>query len=218
MPDGDNLLAIILKIFFHLLYNPFAWSYDWVAAIVSHGRWIEWTHATLPFLSGDRILELGHGPGHLQVVMSQQSWQVFGLDRSQAMGRLARQNLHKAGHPRRLVNGEAQRLPYATAAFDQIVSTFPSEYLFQSQTLAEIRRVLRPGGLLVVLPVAWIGKRSRIDRGLERVYRFTHQAPDKNDIHWNNRMIEIFQQAGFSARSETISLGSSNIYLVLAYV
>ena len=218
MLDSLNQLAFVLRLFFHLLYNPFAWSYDWVAAIVSHGHWVEWTHATLPFLSGDRILELGHGPGHLQVSLNQRGWEVIGLDRSPAMGRLAQRRLRKASLPDRLVKAEAQSLPFATGAFDQIVATFPTEYLFQSQTLAEIRRVLRPAGLLVVLPVAWIGKRSRLDRGLEKVYRITHQAPDKTDARWSDSMVEIFQRAGFSTRSEKITLGSSEIYLLLASV
>lgn len=216
VPDVDNLLAYLLKIFFFLLYNPFAWAYDWVASIVSGGRWIEWTYATLPYLEGDRILELGHGPGHLQVSMNQRGWLVFGLDLSRSMGRLAYQRLDRAGQPHRLVRGQAQYLPFSDGVFDQIVSTFPSEYLFQPQTIAEIRRVIRPGGRLVVLPVAWIGHGTRIDRGLEVIFRITHQAPEKKDEQWKIRMVDQFQQAGFNVRTETVIVASSEIFLVMA--
>jgi ubiquinone/menaquinone biosynthesis C-methylase UbiE len=211
-----NPLAFFLKFFFHLLYNPFASSYDRVAAIVSRGRWIRWTYATLPYLTGERILELGHGPGHLQKAMNERGWQVFGLDLSQSMGRLAQQQLIQANQPHRLVRGTARYLPFPTAAFDQIVATFPSEYLFQSQTLAEIRRVLCPGGLLVVLPVAWIGRGSSVERGLESLFRVTHQAPERTDEQWKIRMLEPFKQAGFEVRSETVTLNTSEIFILLA--
>lgn len=211
-----NLLKFFLKLFFYLLYNPFAWAYDWVAAIVSRGRWVEWTYATLPFLSGERILELGHGPGHLQVALNQRGWQVFGLDLSRTMGSLAHHELMLAGHPHRLVRGQARCLPFSANVFDQVVSTFPSEYLFQPETIAEIRRVLSPGGLLVVLPFAWVGHRSRIDRGLEQLFRITHQTPERKDNKWENDMVELFLKAGFDVRTETITLTSSEIFLVLA--
>ena len=216
VPRIGNLLGIFLKLFFNLLYNPFAWSYDLVAAIVSRGRWIEWTYATLLYINGKSILELGHGPGHLQLAMNQNSRQVFGLDYSRSMGRLAHRKLVHAGLPHRLVRSQAQDLPFSAGVFDQIVSTFPSDYLFQPQTIAEIRRVLCPGGQLIVLPVAWIGRGSRIDRGLGNLFRVTHQAPEREDEQWKIRMDELFQQAGFCVNTETVMLPSSEIILVVA--
>jgi ubiquinone/menaquinone biosynthesis C-methylase UbiE len=212
----DRSLVLFLRFFFYLIYNPLAWTYDWVAAVISRGRWIEWTYTTLPYLSGDRVLELGHGPGHLQVAMSQRGKQVYGLDLSRTMGKIARHRIIRALQPHRLVRGKAQYLPFSAGVFDQIVTTFPSEYLFRSQTLAEIHRVLSPDGLLVVLPVAWIGRGSRIDRGLGRIYQLTHQAPPRKDEQWEIRMIELFQKAGFDVRTETIAIASSEIFLVLA--
>ena len=211
-----NLLKFFLKLFYYMLYNPFAWTYDWVAAIVSRGRWVEWTHATLPFLSGKRILELGHGPGHLQVLLNQRGWQVFGLDLSRTMGNLTHRKLMLAGQPNRLVRGQAQQLPFSANVFDQVVSTFPAEFLFQPDTIVEIRRVLSPGGLLVVLPFAWVGRSSRIDRGLERLFRITHQAPERKDNKWKDDMVELFLKAGFDVRTETITLASSKVFVVLA--
>ena len=61
-----RLLGWFLRFFFHLLYHQFAWTYDWVAAGVSLGRWNEWVRSILPYMQEGRILELGHGPGHLQ--------------------------------------------------------------------------------------------------------------------------------------------------------
>ena len=85
----------LLRFFFHLLYHPFAFTYDWVAAIVSVGRWKDWVLSVIPFIEGTRILELGHGPGHLQRVLLSRDLVAVGLDESAAMGRLAQRNLRR---------------------------------------------------------------------------------------------------------------------------
>ena len=84
--------ALLLRAF-HLLYHQFAWAYDAVSAAVSLGRWCDWGMAALPFLSGPRVLELGHGPGHLLAAMAGGEWRVTGLDLSPQMGFLARRRL-----------------------------------------------------------------------------------------------------------------------------
>ena len=56
----------LLRFFFYLLYHSFAFAYDLVAASVSLGRWKDWVLSVVPFIEGNRVLEIGHGPGHLQ--------------------------------------------------------------------------------------------------------------------------------------------------------
>jgi len=84
--------------FFNLLYHPFAWTYDLVAAIVSLGRWQDWLMQAMPYLSG-RVLEIGFGPGHLQVALNEAGMQAFGLDESRQMGRQARRRLWQGEVP-----------------------------------------------------------------------------------------------------------------------
>jgi SAM-dependent methyltransferase len=50
-----------------------------------------------------------------------------------------------------VLQGSAQRLPFNAASFDTVVSTFPSEYIYDPATIAEVERVLRPGGRLIVI-------------------------------------------------------------------
>ncbi|MGD1994820.1 MAG: hypothetical protein PVI59_16625, partial [Anaerolineae bacterium] len=56
-----------VRVFFRLLYNQCAWTYDLVAWVVSLGQWNAWGRTAMPHLSGGRVLELAHGAGHLLV-------------------------------------------------------------------------------------------------------------------------------------------------------
>jgi len=155
-----KILTRFMRAFFYLLYQPLAWSYDLVTTIVSWGRWQKWVECVLPYLDGPTVLELGHGPGHLQVALHQKGIVILGLDLSRQMGRQAYQRLADNQFASRLVRGYAQSLPFAEMNFYQVVATFPTEYIYAEKTLAEVYRTLKPGGTLVVLPVAWItGKR-----------------------------------------------------------
>lgn len=206
-----------LRVFFYLLYHPLAFAYDWVAAAVSLGRWQSWVQAVLPYLTGPRILELGHGPGHLQIDLQQRHFAVSGLDESAQMGRLARRRLHSLGLSPRLVRGRAQHLPFASQFFHQVVATFPSDYILQSETLAEVRRVLVPDGQLVILPVAWITGQRPLQRLLAGLFRWTGQAPATvNPDQIAGAVRPLLAQAGFATQVIPIQQESSLLVVILA--
>jgi ubiquinone/menaquinone biosynthesis C-methylase UbiE len=142
---------LILRVFHHF-YREFAWTYDIVSWLVSAGLWSRWALAALPRLRG-RTLELGFGPGHLQLALATRPG-IAGLDASPQMGAIAARRLRRAGYRPRLARGIAQALPFPSAAFDTVVATFPAEYILDPRTHAELRRVLAPGGRLVVVPFA----------------------------------------------------------------
>jgi len=205
--------ARLMRVFFYLLYQPMAWSYDLVAAMVSWGRWQDWVMSVIPYLDGPRVLELGYGPGHLQVSLQKERILAFGLDASRQMGRQAKQRILKHSHNPRLCNGYAQNLPYSAGAFDQIVATFPTEYIYAQETLAEIHRTLKPGGKLIVLPFAWITGKGLIDRGTATLFRVTGQAPT-----WDPQWLEPFNQAGFQTEVKMIHQKSWSLAIILAQI
>ncbi len=176
-----RLRRALLQTLFHLLYHQFAWAYDVVSAAVSLGRWQQWGAAALPYLPGARVLDLGHGPGHLLVAMSEQSWHPVGLDLSPQMGRIARRRLRRHNLLNQLVRGRGQYLPFAGATFDGVTAVFPAPYILLPQTTAEIWRVLRPGGRLVVVPEAELTGVGALTRAVEWLYVITGQRRPTRD-------------------------------------
>jgi SAM-dependent methyltransferase len=209
---NDWIMKRLLQYIYFLLYEPFAWTYDWVAAFVSCGHWQEWIRATLPFLPGPCVVELGHGPGHLQIELKKRQITTFGLDASRQMSKIARSNLSKAGLPTGTIIGYAQSLSFATACCDQIAATFPSDYIFDRHTLDEIYRLLKPGGTLVVLLGGWLTG----SHPCHRVVGWLLRAPAESELKHLSRWLGPFKTAGFFCQSQIIDLPGSRVLLIVA--
>jgi len=124
------------------------------------------------------VLELGNGPGHLQLSLKKNSFQSFSLDQSKEMGVLSSQRLLLEGFASLLVNGVSQHRPFETRIFHQVAATFPIEFIVDHPTLGEAFRVLKPGGSLLVLPVAWITGDSFFHRIAVWLFGITGQSPE----------------------------------------
>lgn len=231
-------MRALLRFFFHLLYHPFAFTYDLVAATVSLGRWKDWVKSVIPFLEGTRILEIGHGPGHLQHVLISRALFAVGIDESAPMGRLAKRNLTRRlltyppsqteslSSPKtiqqdvytqiRLARSLAQHLPFPGEFFDTVVATFPTEYIYDSATLTEAYRVLSPGGRLVILPGATILGRGLMDRLMALLFRITGQAPPNLSKIIQDGSKELFGKAGFEVEAHALEIRSSRVFILVA--
>jgi len=211
LPLHQSILADLWRFFFRLLYFRFAWIYDIFAAGVSLGMWNEWILTTIPYLAGDKILELGHGTGILQVELQSKENTVIGIDASRQMGQQAFTRLKRHGYNPTLVTALAQYLPFPDTYFQQVVTTFPSEFIIDGRTLVEVHRVLQPRGELVILPYAWITGQKWYERLAAWQFRVTGQAPE-----WDEKFNQPFEMMGFTISVERIVLGSSNLPLIFA--
>ena len=209
-----RLVFFLLRPIYYLFYHQFAWTYDFVAAVISLGRWQDWVQTALPYLNG-RILELGFGPGHLQLSLNEIKLPTFGLDESRQMTRQGSRRLRKHGAISRLFRGYAQSLPFAGGVFDSVVVTFPAEYIFDPQTLKEIRRVLVPAGMLVILPLAWITGTLPLERLVAWLFRVSGEAPGKPGPV-SAAIKDRFAHAGFEVRSEIVELKGSQVLVIVA--
>ncbi len=176
-------LVRLLRFFFHHLYTTFAWGYDAVAWTTSMGQWRTWQSAALRKDLQSPVLELGAGPGHLLLDLLRNEYRAVALDASPQMTRIAARRLRRGGHQPTILRARAQAIPLPAHTFAAVISTFPSEYILDRQTLEEIWRVLKPGGELIVIGVERITGRGIHDRLAAWLYRFTGQAGDPGD-HW----------------------------------
>lgn len=114
--------------------------------------WQKWVFDQLDIAPRGRVLELGCGPGTLWVenlARVPADWRVTLSDLSPGMVAEARARL--ARHPAFVARAvaDAQALPFGDAAFDAVVANHMLYHLpDRGRVLAEIRRVLGPGGRL----------------------------------------------------------------------
>ena len=199
-----QFLARVLLWFFERLYTQLAWAYDGVAWLASAGRWNRWVLSVRSYVEGPRVLELGHGPGRLLAALASDHHAAFGVDLSPQMTRLARRRLLQARLPLSHARAKAQSLPFPSAWFDTVVSTFPAPYINDPATLREILRVLRPGGKLLVIQGAVPLER----RPSERLARFALSLGRSEEQleHLRLRFQAVFQQAGFAGQAQWVHI------------
>ena len=103
----------------------------------------------------------------------------------------------------------AQNLPYAAGSFQSVATTFPTPFIVDPQSLSEIKRVLAPGGRLVVLMAAWITGQSLTDRALQKLFRATDEVPPEDqDI---SEFLAPYQEAGFHASLRFVEMPGSRL-------
>lgn len=211
---SNQLWWRVISFGFRLLYNEMAWTYDLVAWVVSLGQWHNWQRAALYHLdieAGDRVLELAHGTGNLQLDLFSAGYQRIGLDISPYMGHLAKKKLNHHHLKSPLVQGRAQQLPFGNNSFDAIVSTFPTPFIIEPATLAEAYRILKPGKRLVIVPSGVLTGGGVLKQGLEFAYRVTGQRGP-----WGVNLEDHFLNAGFSVEMVVQKCPYSIAYVIIA--
>lgn len=208
---------------FYLLYNPLAPAYDTISWLVSLGHWRDWQMAALPYLQGDSVLELAHGPGHMLLALEHAGFDATGIDLSPQMGRIARSRIEENGLHVAVLRAPAQRLPFVVHCFDSVLATFPAEFIVETATLGEVSRVLRQNGRFVFVPEARLTSTSPAASVLEFLYRVTGQRNEptrgqsvESAITRWKMLRDRFKSAGFEVRIERVSLDTSEVTVIIA--
>lgn len=150
-------------------YSRLSSIYDLLAA--SEKKFINRGLELLIPVSGETILEIGFGTGHAQLVIGEtvKTGLSAGVDLSEGMCRVAQKKAATAGISDRvcLIRNNSLPIPFAEGVMDGIFSSFTLE-LFDTpqipEVLKEFKRVLKPGGRLVVVslskdqPLPWMGR------------------------------------------------------------
>ena len=152
------------------LFAPLGPTYDQYARLLSFGqdpRWRRFLVSRVAAVPGDTVLDVATGTGAVALeLIRQKGCSVIGLDQSKEMLAVARRRLPADV---RLVEGEADCLPFADASFEGLTFTYLFRYVADpGATLRELARVVRPGGTIVGLEFGV--PPNRIARGLWRLY------------------------------------------------
>ncbi|MGI8973989.1 MAG: class I SAM-dependent methyltransferase [Gaiella sp.] len=133
------------------LFAPLGPTYDHVGAVLSLGqdpRWRRFLVSRLPG-GGGRVLDVATGTGLVARELLARGFTVVGLDQSPGMLSLARARF---GQRVKLVEGSAEQLPFPDASFDHLTFTYLLRYVDDpAATLAELARVVKPGGTIAML-------------------------------------------------------------------
>lgn len=174
--------------------------YDRVAGIYDALEWMMefrfrgWRRELWSLVAGERVLEVGIGTGK-NLPFHPRGPAITAIDLSEKMLRRARRRQARLGARAEILVADVEALPFADASFDEVVATF----VFCSVPdpvagLRELRRVLRPGGRLLLLEHV-LSKRPLI----ARLMNWADPIPFHLwGAHINRDTLENVRVAGFS--------------------
>lgn len=163
---------------------------------------------------GESVLDVGCGTGTLAILARQAvgpAGSVRGVDASPEMVARARAKAASAGVDARFENAPAQELPFAQATFDLALGTMMLHHLGRAgrrQLAAELRRVVKPGGRVLIVDFAGPAARSGRLSG-----HFTHRHGHVDPAE----VVSLLADAGFGP-VETGAVGVKGLQFARAAV
>jgi demethylmenaquinone methyltransferase/2-methoxy-6-polyprenyl-1,4-benzoquinol methylase len=140
------------------MFDAISNEYDGLNRVISFGIDIKWRNKVVQIVADAQpinILDIATGTGDLAINLTRtNASQIIGLDISEGMLDVGRQKILKKELHKTIdmVVGDSENLPFDDNAFDAITVAFGVRNFENLEIgLAEILRVLKPGGIVVVL-------------------------------------------------------------------
>ena len=115
-------------------------------------------------------------------------------------------------------------MPFAAETFDSVLSQFPTNFIFQADTLQALNAILKPGGRLVILPEGHLTGNGPLRRFIHWLFVITGQTAGNQGGDLAEREIDLFwadvekmmQACGFSVTLERVQLEKSEATVIVA--
>ncbi|HUU58132.1 MAG TPA: ubiquinone/menaquinone biosynthesis methyltransferase [Phycisphaerae bacterium] len=141
------------------MFDRIARPYDLLNRLLSFGLDRGWRREAAAMLGprpGGRYLDVGCGTGSVGIEVLRQcpGAHVVGIDPAEEMLTVAREKVHRAGLAEAisLQVGDATALPFEGASFAGVIGAFSLRNIaYRARAVGEMRRVLSPGGRVVML-------------------------------------------------------------------
>jgi demethylmenaquinone methyltransferase/2-methoxy-6-polyprenyl-1,4-benzoquinol methylase len=153
------------------VFDSVAPKYDLMNDLMSlglHRTWKAFAVAMSGVREGDRVLDIASGSGDLARAMARRvgpTGEVWLTDVNRAMVEIGRDRLLDQGLAAPIAQCDGQALPFRSESFDCVTVAFGLRNMTRKElALAEMRRVLKPGGRLLVLEF------SKVWKPLEKAY------------------------------------------------
>jgi ubiquinone/menaquinone biosynthesis C-methylase UbiE len=190
-----------------------AWLYDYVVGFLLFGREQSMRRMTLDLVqlqAGESVLDVGCGTGALTRLARErvgESGKVYGIDAASQMINVAR---HKAGKHNLAIDfqvGLVEKLAFPDNSLDVVLSSLMMHHLpdeLKLQGLAEIARVLKSGGRLLILDFqpqqtrerqSWIARHLQQQRSHNFLAQLLHAGKEMGGIQ---NLPPVMKEVGFS--------------------
>jgi demethylmenaquinone methyltransferase/2-methoxy-6-polyprenyl-1,4-benzoquinol methylase len=140
------------------MFDTISSDYDGLNRVISLGIDVKWRKKVVALVANENpenILDIATGTGDLAILMTTTSAKkIIGLDLSSGMLEVGKQKIleKKLSQKIEMVLGDSEKIPYDDNHFDAITVSFGiRNFETLEKGLAEIYRVLKPKGILVIL-------------------------------------------------------------------